>query len=131
MKNILLENADFCHKPKKIVDPRKKDKPWFDSECRNTKSNLSILAKKITTSPEKQETRKRLFIEKRFKKMVTSKKRKQKHKFFTDLELKDRDGNQKEFWKTLRKISSKERSHHIQPSLGNLFEHFEKLSNST
>jgi hypothetical protein len=86
---------------------------------------------KRTLVPGDQKIRVALFEQKRkLKKIVFAKKRRYKKNIMNELATKKHEGNQKDFWKILKKISSKKKSDPIHPSSFQFVEHFKETFNS-
>ena len=67
---------------------------------------------------------------KQFKKITLAKKCRYSRKLFEKLHGEKQEGNKKEFWKILRKISPENNKGFIQPNLNEFRKYFEKLSKS-
>ena len=104
--------------------------PWFDKECEAQKNNLKSLSKRMKNNPDEETRRKTFDTKKQFKKIILAKKRRYRGKLFETLQGEKQEGNKKEFWKILRKISPKSNKGSIQPNLNEFRKYFEKLSKS-
>ncbi len=133
IKNILWNNALMSNlKPKDSRGGEKKQSaPWFDKECTDAKDKISELGKKLESNPSDQTLRNSVFASKKyFRKILLAKKRRHHRNMIYDLELKKSEGRAKEFWKTLRKISPKNKHDTVQPTMTEFMHYFEKLSTS-
>ena len=131
IKNILWDNTKTSNLRHKKVAQRQ-SQPWFDYECKNLKNNLNTVGNKLKKDPGNQTIREILFQEKRnFKKVITAKKRRYKENIISELDTKKHEGNQKEFWKIFNKISPKNKSDPVQPTLDDFFKYLKKTSNSS
>ena len=89
--------------------------------AKKTKHKLNILGENLKLAPGDQTTRVALFDQKRnFRKIALAKKRR----------YKKNEGNQKDFWKILKKISPKSKSDPIHPSSIEFVKHFERVFNT-
>ena len=78
IKLLLLENIKTSRikEKKKNNEGDKKSEPWFDSECKKKKDEITKLGKKIQKSPKDQSLRTVLSNEKKsFRRIVLVKKR--------------------------------------------------------
>ena len=132
IKNILWNNALMSDlKSKKSGGEKKQSAPWFDKECRESKERVSELGKRLESCPGDQAVRNSVFASKKyFRKIVLAKKRRYKKSMISDLEHKNSGGRAKEFWKTLRKISPKNKRDNVQPSITEFENYFKRLSAS-
>ena len=133
IKEIIFENInDAKVKVKKSSSQEKTNsEPWFDKECESEKSRLNFLAKKMRSSPNDNDCRKDVFqAKKSFNRIITAKKRRYRANLFNDLQDKRKNRNIKEYWKVFRKISPKNKSNCVQPSMSTFKNYFEKLSNT-
>ena len=129
-----MENTQTARvkEKRKINEDDKKSEPWFDSECKKKKDDITKLGKKIQKSPKDQGLRTLLSNEKKsFRRIVLLKKRQHRGKMMALLESKRDCGTQKEFWDIFRKISPKIRKNPVQPSMEKFFDHFQNLSKSS
>ena len=106
--------------------------PWFDKECLESKKHISNLGKKLAQNPSDHSARTSVLEAKRyFRKITLAKKRRYRKNLLSDLEKKRSCGKAKDFWKTLRKISPKNKKDTVQPSMSEYMNHFKTISNST
>ena len=130
IQNILSENIGNCEVKSKKAMSNPGSEPWFDKECELEKKNLKTMARKMKINPNEEARRKVFDTKKEFKKIILAKKRGYRGKIFAKLQGERQEGNEKEFWKILRKISPKSKRCPSQPNLSELRKYFENLSKS-
>ncbi len=133
IRDILWRNTELSDLRKRKQDEaHTKSEPWFDKECSDCKKDISNLGKKLAKNPSDQTIRTSVSSAKKyFRKIALAKKRRYKRNIVNDLEMKKSRGKAKDFWKTLRKISPKNKSDTVQPTLTEYMHHFKTISNST
>ena len=99
---------------KKPANIKTGDNPiWFDSECRDAKTELRKLGKLVKHKPNEIDLRASLYDKKRkFKKLTKKKKKQYTENTIKRMSLSKKQG--KAFWKYLDKLSNKQSSSHIK-----------------
>ena len=106
---------------------KKKDKPWFDDECQSIKSEISQCGKLLRHKPQSTEIREKLYILKRkLRNLVRGKKNKYETSVVNDMCENLSNGEQKKYWKLLRKLENTNDSNSYIPDI-QLVNHFKEL----
>ena len=81
----------------------RKNKPWFDSECKMKKQELNLLGKQVVTEHKNSDLRFVLFVKKKeFKDLINYKKSAHNQNLISEMKMSN--SNPKQFWKLLNKL---------------------------
>ena len=95
------------------------------------KITLKAWEKNLKQAPGDPSIRSALLdLKRKLKIVVLAKKRRYKKHILQDLTTHNRNKNQKDFWKTLKKIFAKNKTNPIQPSSADFVEHFKETFHS-
>ena len=125
---------DICKKSNlKVVKTHtnnRKDKAWYNNDCKNTKKELSILTKKIRSSPHNSELRKSFSQKKReYRSLISLSKRNFEN---TELsKLSNNMRNSRTFWDSFKKFRGDKSSNLDRFSPETVINHFTGLLRST
>ena len=133
LSTLLIEKAKECNicKDKPVVDKNKhmknekKNKPWFDRECRDARDEYYRVKSRLKFIDSNDCQSKVKLASKKFKNMIKTKKK----SFLDNLHKKLRvmkSNNSKEYWAFLNKASSKQNTHNLSVEI--LKDHFQKIS---
>ena len=116
-------------KKKKFED---KDPPWFDQECKTTKSELKSKSKQLQKHPHDQDLRTSLHGKKKdLKKLTRSKKLKHAQNILDEMYYMKNANDSKRFWQSLNRLSDGKKPDFISKiSPKSWIEHFEKIRNN-
>ena len=118
--NIKTTNNNRKHK-------KKRDKPWFDDECRDLKAAISKCGKDLRFQPHNTGTRERLYIlKKQLRNLVRRNRTKYETAVVNQMCENMSKGEQKKYWKTLRKLDKSEDYASYIPDV-QLVNHFKEL----
>ena len=106
---------------------KNKDKPWFDEECHSIKAEVNKCGKNLRLQPHSTETREKLYVlKKKLRNLVRSKKTKYETSVVNDMCENLSKGEQKKYWKMLRRLENTEDGVSYIPNL-QLVNHFKEL----
>ena len=131
ISNTLLEVCSKANiKPKRKSCRIGQDEPWFDKECQKLKSSIKRKCKALKRNSAKNHLHSEILMENKLLKNKI-KKKKEEYKLNVVNEMKIKKGDQKTFWKLLKKLDNSKNDSLFQNSISvkKWNEHFKHILN--
>ena len=127
VKELLMATANTAKIRKTKARNKKKDQPWFDKECLVTKKEIMLCGKVLRSNPEDVDNREKLYTSKRkLRNMIKKNKNEYKKSTINNMCSDLSNGEQKQYWKNLRKLEGRVEEHKYIPDFA-LVDHFKLL----
>ena len=127
VKELLMATANTAKIRKTKARNKKKDQPWFDKECLVTKKEILLCGKILRSSPEDVNNREKLYtLKRKLRNMIKKNKNEYKKSTINNMCSDLNNGEQKQYWKNLRKLEGRVEEHKYIPDSA-LVDHFKLL----
>ena len=132
IKHFILSIADESDikktsNKKKRRPSRNKNKPWFDDECQNIKSEITKLGNMLRRNPNDVGIREKLYIKKRdLRNLARNKRTSHRSKIIDEICNDMSNKDMKKYWKHLRKLEDSSDENIYIPDI-TMINHFKEL----
>ena len=111
----------------KKSNPKKRDQPWFDDECRQIKLEISDCGKTLRSAPHATSVREKIyFLKKNLRNLLKKKKLSFQTAIVDDMCADMSNGEQKKYWRQLKKLETSKDNNKYIPDY-TLISHFREI----